>query len=127
MFQAIALGDDQARLSAVGSMWGDRLSTSWTRYKLQRWRETAEPHAAARYVEMWGRENISEGARGIKTPILIIAADRDAPPFQAGALSTSLLPFYPNGRLVSLSECGHYPMQEQPPLLATLIERFLSE
>ncbi|MEA2259830.1 MAG: hypothetical protein QOJ51_2655 [Acidobacteriaceae bacterium] len=38
-----------------------------------------------------------------------------------------MLPFYPNGRLVSLGECGHYPMQEQPPLLATLIERFLSD
>jgi len=41
-------------------------------------------------------------------------------------LNTSTLPLYPNGRLVSLGECGHYPMQEQPPLLATLIERFLS-
>ena len=45
---------------------------------------------------------------------------------KAAALNTSRLPFYPNGRLVSLGECGHYPMQEQPPLLATLIERFLS-
>ncbi len=116
-----------ARLSAVGSMWGDRLSTSWTKYKLRRWRETADPHAAAKYVEMWGREHISEGTREIKLPVLIIAAGQDAPPFQAGALNTSMLPFYPNGRLVSLSECGHYPMQEQPPLLATLIERFLSE
>jgi 3-oxoadipate enol-lactonase len=127
MFQAIALGSDQERLSAVGPMWGDRLSSSWTNYKLRRWRETAEPHAVAKYVEMWGRENISESARGIKTPVLIIAAERDAPPFQADALNTSTLLFYPNGRLVSLSECGHYPMQELPPQLATLIERFLSE
>jgi 3-oxoadipate enol-lactonase len=127
MFQAIALGNDQERLSSVGPMWGDRLSATWTNYKLRRWRETAEPHAAAKYVEMWGRENISAGASGIKTPILIVAAERDAPPFQADALKTSTLPYYPNGRLVSLSECGHYPMQEMPPLLASLIERFLSE
>ena len=91
------------------------------------WRETVEPRAAAKYVEMWGCENISEGVGGIKTPMLIIAAEKDAPPFQAAALNTSTLPFYPNRRLVSLGECGHYPMQEQPPLLATLIERFLSE
>jgi pimeloyl-ACP methyl ester carboxylesterase len=127
MFQAIALGDDQARLAAIGPMWGDRLSANWTKYKLRRWRETVEPRPAAKYVEMWGCENISEGVGGIKTPMLIIAAEKDAPPFQAAALNTSTLPFYPNGRLVSLSECGHYPMQEQPPLLATLIERFLSE
>jgi pimeloyl-ACP methyl ester carboxylesterase len=127
MFQAIALGDDRARLAAVGSMWGDRLSSSWTNYKLRRWRETAEPRAAAKYVEMWGREDISKGARGIRTPILIVAADRDAPPFQPDALNKSMMPFYPNGRLVPLIECGHYPMQEQPPLLATMIERFLRE
>jgi 3-oxoadipate enol-lactonase len=127
MFQKIALGDDQARLSAVGSMWGDRLSPSWVKYKLRRWRETAQPPAAAKYVEMWGLEEISSGALGIKTPMLIVAAERDAPPFQADALNTSMMPFYPNARLVSLKECGHYPMQEQPPLLATIIERFLRE
>jgi 3-oxoadipate enol-lactonase len=127
VFQAIALGDDQARLAAVGPMWGDRLSATWTKYKLRRWRETVEPRAAAKYVGMWGCENISEGGGGIKTPMLIIAAEKDAPPFQAAALNTSTLPFYPNGRLVSLDDCGHYPMQEQPPLLATLVERFLSE
>ena len=38
-----------------------------------------------------------------------------------------MLPFYPNARLISLSESGHYPMQEQPPLLVTEIERFLGE
>ena len=44
MFQAIALGDDQARLAAIGPMWGDRLSANWTKkYKLRRWRETVEP------------------------------------------------------------------------------------
>jgi pimeloyl-ACP methyl ester carboxylesterase len=90
VFQAIALGDDQARLAAVGAMWGDRLSATWTKYKLRRWRETVEPRAAAKYVEMWGRENISEGVGGIKTPMLIIAAEKDAPPFQAAVTSSPL-------------------------------------
>ena len=50
VLQAIALGDDQARLAAVGPMWGDRLSATWTKYKLRRWRETVDPRAAAKYV-----------------------------------------------------------------------------
>ncbi len=45
---------------------------------MRRWWETVEPRAAAKYVEMWGRENISEGVGGIKTPMLIIAAEKDA-------------------------------------------------
>ena len=46
MFQAIALADGHARLSALGAMWGDR--------------------------------DICAGARGIRTPMLTIAAGRDA-------------------------------------------------
>ncbi len=125
--RSIALGTDEERYAAVGSMWGTRLSETWIRYKLRRWRETASPEAAAKYVGMWGTTEISRGARGIKTPMLIVAAAQDAPPFQAAALEASMLPFYPNARLISLSESGHYPMQEQPPLLVTEIERFLGE
>jgi len=125
--RSIALGTDEERYAAVGAMWGTRLSETWVRYKLRRWRETASPGAAAKYVEMWGATEISQGARGLKTPMLIVAAAQDAPPFQAAALEASMLPFYPNARLISLSESGHYPMQEQPPLLVTAIERFLGE
>ena len=125
--RSIALGTDEDRYRAVGAMWGKRLSETWVRYKLRRWRETASAEAAAKYVEMWGATEISQGARGIKTPMLIVAAAQDAAPFQAAALEASMLPFYPNARLISLAESGHYPMQEQPPLLVTAIERFLGE
>lgn len=125
--RSIALGTDEERYAAVGSMWGTRLSETWVRYKLRRWRETASPEAAAKYVEMWGATEISRAARGIATPMLIVAAAQDAPPFQAAALEASMVPFYPNARLISLGESGHYPMQEQPPLLATAIELFLGE
>ena len=126
-FREIALADDAQRFSALSQMWGTRLSETWIRYKLRRWRETVNPAAAARYVQVWGCSEISQGARGWETPMLIVAADQDAPPFQAAALQASMLPYYPNARLMSLGECGHYPMQEQPPLLATAVERFLSE
>jgi pimeloyl-ACP methyl ester carboxylesterase len=59
--------------------------------------------------------------------MLIVAAAQDAPPFQADALEVTMMPYYPNAKLISLGESGHYPMQEQPPLLATVIERFLDE
>jgi pimeloyl-ACP methyl ester carboxylesterase len=126
-FRQLAFADDEERFSTLSLMWGTRLSETWIRYKLRRWRETVSPVAAAKYVEMWGCSDISSGARGLETPMLIVAAAQDAPPFQAAALEISMLPYYPNARLMSLSESGHYPMQEQPPLLATAVERFLSE
>ena len=127
LFRSIALADDDERFAAISPMWGTRLSETWIRYKLRRWRETANPAAAAQYVEMWGCSDISQGARGIETPMLIIASAQDAPPFQAGALEASMLPYYANAKIISLGESGHYPMQEQPPLLATAIEDFLGE
>ena len=45
----------------------------------------------------------------------------------AAALEASMLPYYPNAQLFSFAESGHYPMQEQPPMLATVVERFLGE
>jgi pimeloyl-ACP methyl ester carboxylesterase len=125
--RGIALADDEQRFAALRAMWGSRLSETWIRFKLRRWRETASPAAAAAYVELWGCSSISPDPRGADTPMLVVAAEQDAPPFQAAALAASMLPRYPNARLVSLGESGHYPMQEQPPLLAARIEGFLSE
>jgi 3-oxoadipate enol-lactonase len=125
LFRAIALADDEGRYAAVAPMWGTRLSDTWIRYKLRRWRETADAEAAAGYVELWGRSAIVPAAGEMETPMLIIAAGQDAPPFQARALEASMLPHYRNARVISLEESGHYPMQEQPPRLVTEIERFL--
>ena len=127
LFRSLALAGDEERYATLCSLWGARLSETWIRHKLRRWRETASPAAVAKYVDLWGSTEISQGARGIETPMLIVAAAQDAPPFQAAALEASMLPFYSNARLISLGESGHYPMQEQPPLLATAIERFLRE
>jgi hypothetical protein len=36
-----------------------------------------------------------------------------------------MVPFYPQAQVVSIGESGHYPMQEQPPMMASMVERFL--
>ena len=127
MFQAIALGERPGKTVRRRPHVGRSIINLLDQLQIT---AMARDRGASRRSQVRGdvgpRKHF-RSARGIKTPVLIIAAERDAPPFQADALNTSTLPFYPNGRLVSLSECGHYPMQELPPQLATLIERFLSE
>jgi len=71
VFRSLALAGDEERYAGLTSMWGTRLSDTWIRYKLRRWRETADPTALAKYVDLWGAADISEGARGIATPMLI--------------------------------------------------------
>lgn len=125
LFQAIALADDGKRHAMLAPLWGSRLSEEWKELKLRRWRENVEPQAAAKYVELWGCTDVSNGAREVDAPMLIVAAEQDSPPFRPEAIEGSMLPFYKNARLFALAESGHYPMQEQPAMLATVIERFL--
>lgn len=122
----LAFGSDEARVEALSAWWSPRLSEAWVRFKARRWREAALPEAAAGYVEMFGRTDVSAGAHGVTVPMLVVTGEDDAPPFQAAALRSTMLPFYPRARLVTLPGSGHYPMQETPPLLATTMEAFLA-
>lgn len=126
-FTSLALADDVKRVAAHAPIWGPRLSESWTRFKMRRWRKTANPEAVAKYVELWGCADVSEGAKAVKTPMLIIAGIHDSVPFKPEALEETMMPFYPGATLIAFKESGHYPMQEQPPLLATEMERFLDQ
>ncbi len=121
----LALGTDEERIATLSTWWSPRLSARWVRYKAERWRAAAEPPAVADYVRLWGQTDISDRARGVTAPMLIVTGADDAPPFQADALARTMLPFYPQARLLTLAGSGHYPMQEQPPALATAIEGFL--
>ena len=127
MSRKLALADDERRVEALRQFWGPRLGDRWIQYKARRWSETAVRSAAAAYVDMYGRTDISEGARGIRTPLLVVACEQDSPPFRGPALREQLLPDYPGARLASIADSSHYPMQETPPLLAALLEGFLGE
>jgi pimeloyl-ACP methyl ester carboxylesterase len=127
MSKKLAHATDERRLEVLRQFWGSRLSGAWTEFKARRWGETAERQAVAAYVDMYGRADISQGVRDVQTPILIAACEQDAPPFRGAALEQSMLPYYKNAKIVSLQESGHYPMQEEPPLFATLLDRFLMD
>lgn len=125
IFRGLALGDDEQRLKTMTTFWGERLSQNWIKFKLRSWRETASAEAAAKYVDMWGCTDISEGAKNIEVPMLIVACLEDSLPFIPDSLERTMLPFYSKARMHTVIEAGHYPMQEQPPMMATLIEHFL--
>jgi pimeloyl-ACP methyl ester carboxylesterase len=69
---------------------------------------------------------VSSGAAAVKAPMLLIACEQDHPPFRAAALEEWRRAFYSHATVVSLTDSGHYPMQETPPLLTTVVERLLA-
>lgn len=118
---------ERERADILRAMWGDRLSEGWVQFKLRRWRETAEAEASAGYVGMFSGSGFASEIAGFDRPVLLIAGAHDSGPFTEDALLTSFAPLYPKLTTRAIADAGHYPMQETPVLLATLIERFVCQ
>lgn len=61
----------------------------------------------------------------MRTPIRVIGGRQDLPGFQETYYSQTLAVWYPNVEFRYITDAGHYPMQETPVYLATLIQEFL--
>ncbi|GAB7190912.1 hypothetical protein NUM3379_16190 [Kineococcus sp. NUM-3379] len=125
--RALALADDEGRRGALRSMWGVRLTPGWLEFKLAGWRAAADPRAVAAYVEMFARDGVAEPSAPARVPVLAVTGEEDGEPLRATAVRAGWEPLCPRFALEALPRCGHYPMQEMPPLLAAVLERFLGE
>jgi pimeloyl-ACP methyl ester carboxylesterase len=93
----------------------------WARNVLLR----ADPEQAARIIEMWGDEDVSEvDAGGIDVPTLIVHGTADAiVPVEVGrALAAAL----PNAELLELDGVGHVPTMTRPDEVVAAIRRFVA-
>jgi len=59
-------------------------------------------------------------------PLLAVTGERDIEVMRRVAVTQLLAPICAQLVVTPLSDCGHYPMQEAPPLLVAIVERFLS-
>lgn len=122
----VALGDDVRRARALAVMLAGRLSPGWLRFKLERWRATSDPEAVAGYLSMFGVRGLPDLTTRLACPVLAITGEEDAPPMRREAAEQNLTPLCPQLTLASITSSGHYPMQETPPCLVALVERFLA-
>jgi pimeloyl-ACP methyl ester carboxylesterase len=123
--RAVALGDDAKRTTALRMILGERLSAGFLRAKAERWRARAAPEAAADYVAMFGRRGLPDRTTRIARPVLAVTGEEDAPVMRHAAVLGFLSPLCEHLQVVAIAGCGHYPMQETPPWLVTVVERFL--
>jgi pimeloyl-ACP methyl ester carboxylesterase len=104
--------------------WAIRESSVWVNAKLRQNRETVSPECRLGYLTMFTRTNFADEVRGLQTPFLVVVAEND-PGIDVTAMNATFLAWHPNAELVVIPNCGHYPMQECPPYLATVVEKFL--
>ena len=125
--RAIGRGDDESRREWLRARLGDRTSDGWVRFKAARWRACADPEAVATYAAMFARDGLTEPNAPVRGPLLAITGERDIEPMRQRAVTQFLTPLCANVVVAPLADCGHYPMQEAPPLFAGIVERFLAE
>lgn len=103
---------------------GNRLSTHWLDMMMQDSVKSATPDAVAGYFYAWADSDIFAQLATRNEPILVIIGEHDVAVTKS-VVENSYAKTFSNLQLVTLQECGHYPMNEVPVILATCIERFL--
>ena len=112
------------RQAIVHNTAGGRLTSYWSGSVAARSMETCSSRAFAEYFESWALSDFEERATRLDNETLVVvgAHDQGIPePFVRETWLRSL----PNARLSVLPESGHYPMDECPLMLASILSEFL--
>jgi len=132
MLQDAARRDDHVALelitgwsySAAGQLGGNRMPGVWlTGNALRLLERTPRGVLAVDLAACHGYASAVAAATVVHCPVLLMLAARDimAPPKNAQPLITAL----PNARVVSLPDCGHAMMAEQPDAALDALRAFL--
>src|SRR5262249_28733667 len=118
-------GNDTIISEIVKSIGRNRYNKPFIDFKLKQFRQSATPEARLGYLEMFSQNDISGDIKGLKTPYHVIIGSQDSEWHSREVMENTFAKFYPNCIISEIADASHYPMQETPILLASLIEGFL--
>ena len=121
-----AIANDENRYNILDFTTGNRNSVQWLNYMVERSRASTTVDAFAGYLNAWVKENFVEETKGLKTPFFVCIGEHDLA-FSKEAMESTYLEWLPNSKLEIIANAGHYPMQEAPVNLATVMEAFMKE
>jgi len=121
-----SIDSDEALGRAFAALTGDRLGPEWARFKIRQQR-AARYHVANRaYLKSSAEQGFLDAIRGNATPMLVIVGEFDMEPFTEATARRTFLEWYPRAELSVCRNAGHYPQQEAPVYVATVINEFLN-
>ncbi|MGE4368408.1 MAG: alpha/beta fold hydrolase [Burkholderiaceae bacterium] len=123
-FFSSAAGHPDTRREIINLTTGNRLTRVWLDAMVQDSLEQSEPDAVQSYLKAWARTDFADQITGNAVPVLVVAGEHD-PALGEKTCQATWMAHYPNATLHTLANAGHYPMNETPLALITLIERFL--
>lgn len=120
-----AIKNDANRYDILDFTTGNRNSASWLNYMVERSHASTTESAYAGYLNAWVKENFASEVEGLETPTLVCLGEHDLA-FNKEAMEATYLQWLPNSQLEFIANSGHYPMQEAPVNLITVIESFMN-
>ncbi|MFL6683569.1 alpha/beta fold hydrolase [Paraburkholderia graminis] len=123
---AAAIGDVTKRAGIIHFSTGSRLAARWSAHLAQQSARESRREAFAAYLPHWATGDFAAQVEGNPTPVKLFVGEHD-PAITAELTARTWLTWYPNATVETLTNAGHYAMNEVPVALATALENWLSE
>jgi len=121
-----AIDNDENRKTIIHYTTGNRLSDHWVNWRVSSSHESTTRDAFADYLTAWTKTNFLEETKGVEFPLLVCTGEHDLA-LGPETMKQTYMEWYPNAKLEIVPNAGHYPMQETPVYLATVLENFMRE
>ena len=122
---AQAADDPAVRRSILDHSTGGQLPGRWLDAMVQRSLGCSARDAFAAYLPRWSSDDLHEHVVGSQVPALAVVGGRD-PDLNADVMRQTWTQWFKHSEVCELPDAGHYPMDEAPLALVSIIENFLS-
>ena len=126
MEEAAKKNDENAG-GIIQMMTGNRYSSEFSDFKVNKWRDISKEEARVRYLEMFTGEDISVNVKGVTTPCLVVTGENDIEAHNLKTMENTFGKWFKNCHIETIHDAGHHPMQETPIVLLSKISNFLAK
>ena len=117
--------DGGARRTILDFTSGNRLTGTWLDAMVASTKAHSDDAAVAGYMPSWAKASFVDKISDQKLPVLVLPGEHDLA-LGEQACKDTWMQHYPHAQLQVLANAGHYPMDETPIWLATVVEKFLA-
>lgn len=116
-----AMALPEARRELIDANTGRIRNDAWLDHLLNLSLGSTNAAALEAYMASWTGTDFAAEARGATVPVLLIVGELD-PGAPLARMQETIMSWYPRAQLRQMKGIGHYPMQESPDELATLLD-----
>jgi pimeloyl-ACP methyl ester carboxylesterase len=104
---------------------GGRLSQTWVRDSAEQSMRDIDPSAMSSYLSSHANDGFAADVDGACVPMLVVVGEHD-PAVTVDAVDAAWSGRYPELTVQTIGNAAHYPMEEVPVRLVTVVEEFLA-